>query len=71
MSTVFTIGYSDFIYEIADEITAARHVRYIGTPSGRKLYLPLAKGATQADDDEALQEIRRLVAAANGGAASP
>lgn len=67
--TGFTIGYSDFLADIAEEFLVASHIRYIRTTSGQKLYLPVARGdsaeATQAADDEALEEIRRLVSVAN------
>lgn len=61
MSNRYTMGYSDFLREIADEITEARHIRFIKTPSGRKLYMAVSS----ADDEVDRAEIGLLVRCAN------
>jgi hypothetical protein len=61
MSDSYTMGYTDFRSNIAQEVCDARHFRYIKTPSGRKLYMPIGR----ADDAEEIAEIRHLVSAAN------
>lgn len=49
-------GYTDFNAEIAEEVNQAHHLRYIITPSGRKLYL---LGSVEQDAAE-IEEVKTI-----------
>lgn len=57
----YSSGYTDFNYDVAEEVNEAHHLRYVKTPSGRKLYL---LGSVDQDAAE-IEEIRTVTAACN------